>query len=134
MALSAAQTQNTYLACGLWAEGGTRYRGRWNWFSVFDIKSTSISWDYAAAKTYVDARLAGLSAGALTLLGTLADTYADTLTSSFEMKGEVQLSDQKEKELARENICKIVGVEFEPVPPDIVKPLDGSDTTERMVR
>jgi hypothetical protein len=134
MALTAAQTQNVYLACGLWAEGGTRYRGRWNWFSVFDIKSTSIRWEYDDAKTYVDTRLATLSAGALTLLGTLADTFADTLTSSFEMKGEVGLSDSTEHALAKENICKVVGVEFEPVPPEIVKPLDGNENAGRMVR
>lgn len=135
MALTPAQTQNVYLAIGLWAEGNSRYRVRWNWFSVFDIKTTSLSWDYSTAKGYIDTRLVALSAGALVLLGTLADTFADTLTSSFQMKGEVQLSDPEENEKARAGICKLVGIELEAVPPEIAKPLDGSgDCTGRLVR
>ena len=125
MALTASQTQQCYLALGLKAEGNTRYRVRWNWFSVFDIKTTTISWDYSATKTIIDTRLGILSAAALTLLGTFIDTYYSTLTSSFEMKGEVNLSDKAENQMAKEQICKLVGIEVEEAPPEIVS-RDGS--------
>lgn len=125
MALTAAQTQQVYLACGLWAEGNSRYRVRWNFYSVFSITQSNLSWDYSGAKTQIDTRLAALSAGALTLLGELADTFADTLTSSFAMMGEVRLSDADEHEKARGSICKLVGIELEQVPENIVKPIGG---------
>jgi hypothetical protein len=139
MALTASETQQCYLAVGLKGEGNTRYRVRWNWFSVFDIKTTSIIWTYSTAKGYIDTRLTALSAGALAELATYLDAYtARKSNPSLKVVGGAygaNIDYAKEIEYFRSEICKLVGIEIEEAPPDIVKPLDGSgDSTGRLVR
>ena len=133
MALTDAQTQTVHEACGLFAGGGTRYRYRFNAFSTQDIASSSLSWSYADVKTRIDTRLAALTSGEETRLGTYITTYDDTATSSFKMRGGsrgVVLDDEAENEKAARRIRQIVGIWVEPVQPDAYS----GGAQERVVR
>jgi len=120
MALTAAQTQSVYLACGLHAEGGTRYHIIFltNGFTLWGVDSTSSTWVYSDIKTIVDTQLASLSAGALAYLGGLISTFDSCLTSSFALKGGgdgIYINEETELEKAREVIVQIIGVKVKPV-------------------
>jgi len=119
MALSDENTQLVYLACGLWAGGGTRYRYRFNSFSMADVETTSVSWDYDSVKTVVDTALAALNDAQETLLETWCATFKTGLDSEFSMDGGsqgVHLSDGEAAAKARASICQLVGIEVEAVP------------------
>lgn len=115
MALTSAQKLTVYHACGLRAEGGTYYLVRFTPYTQTDIEDTSISFSYADVKTLIDTQLAALSSDANTWLGTHLTTYDSTVTSSFVMKGEVNLDDAQEFEKARAVIQDTVGVHVEAV-------------------
>jgi hypothetical protein len=117
MALSAANTQYAYMACGLWAAGTTRYRYRFNAFSAQSIEESSLSWSYADIKTALDTRLAALSDDQNTILATWLTTWSGGLTSSFrkEAGGDgVALSDEEEVRKAQAAIVQLIGIEVEP--------------------
>jgi hypothetical protein len=132
MALTDQNREYLYLALGLRAEGGARYRVRWNFFTTFSIPKASIDWDTSTAKALIDKRIgfvsdpavSTLSAAALTELGTLLDTYRTTRTSSFEMRGEVNLSDPEENRLAQDAIYRMVGIEIEEVGANVARPMN----------
>lgn len=115
MALTAAQTQTVYHACGLRAEGGSYNLIRFTPYTQTDIGSSSTTWDYSSVKTAIDTNLAALSDAANTWLGSAITNYDSTLLSSFQMTGEVKLSDPQEFELARNVIRDVVGVHVAPV-------------------
>lgn len=118
MALSAAQTISVYHACGLWASGGTRYRYKFNAYSMTDIADMSLTWDYSTVKTKIDLRLAALTADEVTWLGTYITTFDDTRSSSFKKDGSgdgIILDDEVEHKKATEAITQMVGFEVEKV-------------------
>ena len=118
MALTGAQTQSVYLACGMWSEGGSRYRVRFDAYSTASITDSSITWDYSAVKTAITTRLAALSADANTMLGTFITVFDATITSSFRKEGAgdgVVLDDSDEFRKAKGAIVQMVGLEVEPV-------------------
>ena len=118
MALTAAQTISVYHACGLHAGGTTRYRYKFNAYAQTDVASFPNSWSYATVKTALDTRLAAMSSDENTWIGTHITTYDGALTSSFKKTGlgdGIVLDDDIEKELARQAIVTVVGIEVEPV-------------------
>jgi hypothetical protein len=127
MALTTSQTQKLYVVLGLRGEGTTRYRVRWNVFATFSIPKASISWDYSTAKTTIDARLAELSAGALTELATYIDRYAAIQFSTLEVVGGpygVSISHSKERANLRDGIYRLVGFELEEVSSNVAQPME----------
>ena len=118
MALTAAQIISTYQACGLSASGGTRYRYKFNAYSMTDIAEMSLTWSYATVKTTLDTRLAALTADEVTWLGTHIATWDATVTSSFSKTSGpdgVILNDEDEHRKATRLIVSLVGIEVEPV-------------------
>jgi len=115
MALTDAQKQTVYEACGLRAQGGTYRLVRFDAFSTTDMEDSSLTWDYSNVKNAIDTAVSGLSSAAETRLGTYITTYDDTRTSSLRVRGEVELDDRQEFELARQAIADIVGIEVAPV-------------------
>jgi hypothetical protein len=127
MALTTSETQKLYIVLGLRGEGKTRYRVRWNFFSTFSIPKATIFWDYSTAKTTIDARLAELSAGALTELGAYLDRYAAIQFSTLEIVGGpygVNLSHNQERENLRDGIYRLVGFELEEVSANVAQPME----------
>lgn len=115
MALTGAQTQTVYEACGLRAQGGTYRLVRFDAFSAADIEESSLSWDYSNVKSAIDSVLGGLDSDAETRLGTYISTCDATATSSLKVRGEVELDHEVEHEKARRRIVDIVGVEVAPL-------------------
>jgi len=111
MALTAAQTQTVYEACGLRAEGNTFRLLRFHAFTTQSITESSTSYDYSNVKTLIDTNLAALSTNAETQLGTYITKYDDTATSSVKLRGEVIYDAQEEHKFARDRIVNIVGIE-----------------------
>lgn len=120
MALTAAQTQTIYEACGLFAGGSTRYRYKFGAvgmaFEPGNIEGQTLSWSYSSIKTQIDTRIAALSAGEETRLGTYITTYDDTATTSLTLTGEVNLDLPEENENAANKIRQIIGLWVEAVP------------------
>jgi hypothetical protein len=143
MPLTATETQKLYIILGLRGEGRTRYRVRWNAFTTFSIPKASIDWDYSTAKTTIDARLAELSAGALTELGAYLDRYAAIQFSTLEVVGGpygVSISHSKERANLRDGIYRLVGFELEEVSGNVAQPMEnvngqgGGTASGRLVR
>jgi len=111
MALTAAQTQTVYEACGLRAEGNTYRLLKFHAFTTQSITESSTSYDYSNVKTLIDANLAALSTNAETQLGDYITKYDDTATSSVKLRGEVIYDAQEEHRFARDRIVNIVGIE-----------------------
>ena len=114
MALTGAQTQTVYEACGLRAQGGTYRLVRFDAFSSVEIEESSLTWDYSNVKSTIDSALSGLGSDAETRLGTYISTYDATATSSLKVRGEVELDHEVEHEKARRRIVDIVGVVVAP--------------------
>lgn len=114
MALTGAQTQTVYEACGLRAQGGSYRLVRFDAFSTSDIEESSLTWDYSNVKSAIDSALSGLGADAETRLGTYIATCDATATSSLKVRGEVEIDHEAEHRKARRRIVDIVGVEVAP--------------------
>jgi hypothetical protein len=119
MALTAAQTASVYEAVGLKGGGGTYAVIRFDAFSVNDIQSTPLTWDYANAKTKVDACIAQAIAsvgGEVRLQTHVANFDKWQPYQSVKLQGEVTFDAGKEFEKARGRIIDICAVEIVPIP------------------
>ena len=117
MALTAAQTQSIYAAVGLEGEGNSFTLIRFDFFTTMDVETSEYPWSYGTAKTKVDTAIAAalLVSGAEARLTTHIANYDKWEPyQSVRLVSDVQFDAGREFQLARERICKLVGVEIIP--------------------
>jgi hypothetical protein len=119
MALTNAQTQSIYEACGLKGQGSTYTIVRFDFFTTQSVLASSYPWTYTQAKTAIDAGIANAItvADGATRLGTHIVNFDKWQPlRSVKLQGEVYFNAETEFQNARERIIDLVGVQITPTP------------------